>query len=55
MVLTLRCRACNTELSDKDMFYDEIIQDYNDLCYTCRTLTTIEVNIEGEEDDTKSD
>jgi len=55
MVLTLRCRACDKALSDKDMFYDEIIQDYNDLCYNCRTLTVIEVDGEGEEDETKSD
>lgn len=34
-MLTLRCRACDAELSSDEMFLSKDLKDYNDLCTSC--------------------
>ena len=34
-MITLRCRACNSELLDEEIVLNPHIRDYNDLCSMC--------------------
>jgi hypothetical protein len=57
-MITLRCKACNSELLDEEIFLDQNIKDYNDLCYRClesiediRRINDNSESTEGSQDD----
>ena len=47
-MLTMKCKACDLDISDKENLFTNLIKDYNDLCRVCIAESSYGTSIDEE-------